>query len=84
MKTHPCSALREGRCCNGFPVTRGCLPVQFISPRGKTLKWTAPVPICCDEDRQGAMYPDEGKPRVTMPRPHACQDHMIIHDGDMR
>lgn len=45
IHVHPCSALVDGACRNGFPVSRGCLPVHSINPE----RWVASVPACCDE-----------------------------------
>lgn len=46
---HPCSALVEGKCRNGFPVMAGCAPAHIVSPSGKDW-WHALVPACCDEE----------------------------------
>lgn len=61
MTAHPCSALVGGVCANGFRVTRGCIPVEFVDPRGVPLGWTAPMPQCCDEEVEWPMRPSHNE-----------------------
>jgi hypothetical protein len=49
VHAHPCSALVQGVCRNGFPFSRGCLPAHVVGPDGRE-QWLAAVPHCCDEE----------------------------------
>jgi hypothetical protein len=51
VHSHPCSALVDGACRNGFPVRRGCIQIHSVSPSGEDWWPTASVlPPCLDED----------------------------------
>lgn len=49
VHAHPCSALVDGLCKNGFPFGRGCIPFHVLAPNGKD-HWHAVTPPCCDEE----------------------------------
>ncbi len=61
MKVTNCSALSSGSCRNGFPINAGC---QCVEHAGKYWTPANTVPVCMDESKAGAMYPETGKPEI--------------------
>jgi len=51
VHVHPCSALINGACRNGFPVRRGCIQPHLTGPNGfETWPMETVLPPCLDEE----------------------------------
>lgn len=54
---HPCSALVDGKCRNGFPTDASCAPWPDTAG-----KWWMRPPICMSETRTARLFPETGAP----------------------
>jgi len=63
---HPCSALRNGTCVNGFPVAPICRHTEMIDYDGprRTYSGFPAVPFCLDEIQCGRAFPVTGRPEL--------------------
>lgn len=66
---HPCSALIDGRCKNGFPVTVACAPWQ--DARGEFPEQT---PMCMSEAHCAQIWPETGAPPMFPLRIDAARE----------
>lgn len=62
-----CSALKDGRCTNGFPVAPICSwtdRINYDRPRSRPYSGFPSVPFCLDEINCARLWPDTGRPEM--------------------